>query len=46
MKIELNNKIITDSTNEYKEGDLFLLTTQNEKYFSNQNFIKTATLKA
>jgi UDP-N-acetylmuramoyl-L-alanyl-D-glutamate--2,6-diaminopimelate ligase len=39
MKIELNNKIITDSTNEYKEGDLFLLTTQNEKYFSNQNFI-------
>jgi len=39
MKIELNNQTITDSTNEYKEGDLFLLTTQNEKYFSNQNFI-------
>ena len=39
MKIKLNNKIITDSTNEYKKGDLFLLTTQNQKYFSNQNYI-------
>ena len=39
MKIKLNNKIITDSTNEYKKGDLFLLTTQNKKYFSNQNYI-------
>jgi len=39
MKIELNDKFITDSTNEYKEGDLFLLTTQNKKYYTNQNFI-------
>ena len=39
MKIKLNNKIITDSTNEYKKGDFFLLTTQNKKYFSNQNYI-------
>jgi len=39
MKIKINNKIITDSTKEYKEGMLFLLTTQNEKYYSNQNYI-------
>jgi len=39
MKIKLNNKIVTDSTNEYEEGNLFLLTTQNKKYFSNQNYI-------
>jgi len=39
MKIKLNNKYITDSTNEYKKGDLFLLTTQNEKYYTNQTYI-------
>ena len=39
MKITLNNNIITDSTNEYKEGDLFLVTAQNKKYFTNQKFI-------
>jgi len=39
MKIEINHKIITDSTNEYKEGNLFLLTSQNKKYYSNQKYI-------
>jgi UDP-N-acetylmuramoyl-L-alanyl-D-glutamate--2,6-diaminopimelate ligase len=39
MRIKLNNRYITDSTNEYKEGDLFLLTTQNRKYFSTQKYI-------
>ncbi len=39
MKIKINNQLITDSTNEYKEGDLFLLTTQNQKYYSNQKYI-------
>jgi len=39
MKIKLNNKLITDSTNEYQKGELFLLTTQNKKYFSNQDYI-------
>jgi len=39
MKIKLNNNFITDSTQEYQKGDLFLLTTQNQKYFSNQNYI-------
>ena len=39
MKIKLNNQFITDSTNEYKEGDLFLLTTQNQKYYTNQKSI-------
>ena len=39
MKIEINHKIITDSTNEYKEGNLFLLTSQNKKYHSNQKYI-------
>jgi UDP-N-acetylmuramoyl-L-alanyl-D-glutamate--2,6-diaminopimelate ligase len=39
MKITINNKTITDSTNEYEEGDLFLLTTQNKKYYSNQKYI-------
>ena len=39
MKIVLNNNIITDSTNEYEKGYLFLLTSQNQKYFSNQNYI-------
>ena len=39
MKIKLNNQNITDSTNEYQKGDLFLLTTQNKKYFSNQEYI-------
>jgi UDP-N-acetylmuramoyl-L-alanyl-D-glutamate--2,6-diaminopimelate ligase len=39
MRIELNNKIITDSTNEYKKGIFFLLTSQNKKYYINQDFI-------
>ena len=39
MKININNDIITDSTNEYKEGNLFLLTSQNQKYYSNQKII-------
>ena len=39
MKIKINNQIISDSTNEYKEGYLFLLTTQNEKYYTNQKYI-------
>jgi len=39
MKIKLNDKIVTDSTNEYEEGNLFLLTTQNKKYYTNQDFI-------
>ena len=39
MKIKINNQFITDSTNEYKEGDLFLLTTQNKKYYTNQKYI-------
>jgi UDP-N-acetylmuramoyl-L-alanyl-D-glutamate--2,6-diaminopimelate ligase len=39
MKITINNDIITDSTNEYKEGNLFLLTSQNQKYYSNQKII-------
>jgi len=46
MKIELNNQTITDFTNEYKEGNLFLLTTQNEKYFSNQKYVKPSELLA
>jgi len=37
MKIHINNKVITDSTQE--EGDLFLLTTQNKKYYTNQKYI-------
>ena len=44
MKIVLNDKVITDSTNEYKKGDLFLLTTQNKKYYTNQNFINPIEL--
>ncbi len=39
MKITLNNETITDSTYEYKKGNLFLLTTQNKKYYTNQNYI-------
>ena len=39
MKIALNNGTITDSTDEYEKGDLFLLTTQNKKYYTTQNFI-------
>jgi UDP-N-acetylmuramoyl-L-alanyl-D-glutamate--2,6-diaminopimelate ligase len=39
MKIELNNRFIIDSTNEYKKGYLFLLTSQNKKYYTNQDFI-------
>jgi len=39
MKIELNNKFITDSTNEYEKGDLFLLTTQNKQYYKSQEYI-------
>jgi UDP-N-acetylmuramoyl-L-alanyl-D-glutamate--2,6-diaminopimelate ligase len=39
MKIVLNNQVITDSTSEYKKGDFFLLTTQNKKYYTNQNYI-------
>jgi len=39
MKIVLNNNIITDSTSEYEEGNLFLLTTQNQKYYTNQKTI-------
>ena len=39
MKIKINNQTITDSTNEYKKGDLFLLTTQNRKYYTNQTYI-------
>ena len=39
MKITIKNRVITDSTKEYKESDLFLLTSQNKKYFSNQKYI-------
>jgi UDP-N-acetylmuramoyl-L-alanyl-D-glutamate--2,6-diaminopimelate ligase len=39
MQIKLNNKVITDSTNEYKEDMLFLLTTQNKQYYTNQKYI-------
>ncbi len=39
MKITIDNKIITDSTSEYRKGELFLLTTQNQKYYTNQSFI-------
>ena len=39
MIIEVNKQLITDSTNEYKEGMLFLLTTQNQKYYTNQKYI-------
>jgi len=39
MKITIKNRIITDSTQEYKKSDLFLLTSQNKKYFSNQEYI-------
>jgi UDP-N-acetylmuramoyl-L-alanyl-D-glutamate--2,6-diaminopimelate ligase len=39
MILKLNNKLITDSTSEYKEGMLFLLTTQNQKYYTNQKYI-------
>jgi UDP-N-acetylmuramoyl-L-alanyl-D-glutamate--2,6-diaminopimelate ligase len=39
MKIHLNNHCITDSTQEYEEGCLFLLTTQNKHYYSSQKKI-------
>jgi UDP-N-acetylmuramoyl-L-alanyl-D-glutamate--2,6-diaminopimelate ligase len=39
MLIKINNQTITDSTLQYQEGMLFLLTAQNRKYYSNQNYI-------
>jgi len=39
MKVKINNQTITDSTNEYKKEYLFLLTTQNQKYWTNQKYI-------
>ncbi|NPA55074.1 MAG: UDP-N-acetylmuramoyl-L-alanyl-D-glutamate--2,6-diaminopimelate ligase [Epsilonproteobacteria bacterium] len=39
MRVKLNNTYITDSTQEYQDGDEFLLTFQNRKYHTNEPII-------